>query len=84
MSNNNTFIHQLKKIKSEIEGKVSEIFDGTTRLGKTVAIIISIVDAEWAIHQHLICVQLLAKSFTGDGKGKRVTLCTPGSVRCSY
>ena len=63
------FIHQqeVKRVKSEIEGrKVSVIFDGTTRLGEAMAIIVRFVDAEWGIQQRLIRIQLLAKSLTGE------------------
>ena len=63
------FIHQeeIKRIKKEIEGKkVSVIFDGTTRLGEAMAIIIRFVDTKWAIQQRLIRMQLIAKSLTGE------------------
>ena len=63
------FIHQQeqKKIKSEIKGrKVSVIFDGTTRLGEAMAIIVRFVDTQWAIQQRLVRMQLLAKSLTGE------------------
>ena len=63
------FIHQeeVKKIKSEIEGrKVSVIFDGTTRLGEAMVIIVRFIDSEWAIQQRLVRMQLLAKSLTGE------------------
>ena len=63
------FIHQQeqKKVKSELEGrKVSVIFDGTTRLGEAMVIIIRFIDAQWVIQQRLVRMQLLAKSLTGE------------------
>ena len=63
------FIHQQeqKKVKNELEGrKVSVIFDGTTRLGEAMVIIIRFIDAQWVIQQRLVRMQLLAKSLTGE------------------
>lgn len=54
------------RIKTEIEGKaMSIIFDGTTRLGEALAVIVCFVD-DWKIVQRLVCVQLLVKTMTGD------------------
>ena len=55
------------KIKQEIEGKdVSVIFDGTTRLGEAMAVVIRFVDNEWKIEQRLLTLKMLAKSMTGE------------------
>ena len=55
-----------KRIKKEVEGKdVSVVFDGTTRLGEALAVIVRFVD-DWQILQRLIRVQLLVKSMTGE------------------
>ena len=55
-----------KRIKKEVEGKdVSFVFDGTTRLGDALAVIVRFVD-DWQILQRLIRVQLLVKSMTGE------------------
>ena len=52
-------------IKAEIVGKpVSVVFDGTTRLGEVMAIVIRFVDNSFAITQRLIRLQLLTKSMT--------------------
>ena len=75
MANNVRFIHQeeIKTTKREIEGrKVSAFFDGTTRLGEAMAIIIRFVDAEWAIEQRLVCIQILAKSYTEEEIAKEL------------
>ena len=54
-------------IKAEISGKpISVVFDGTTRLGEAMAIVVRFVDDSCAIQQRLICLQLLVKSMTGE------------------
>ena len=54
-------------MKEELAGKhVAVIFDGTTRLGKTLAIVLRYVSDEWSLEQRLIRLQLLAKSLTGE------------------
>ena len=63
------FIHkqEFKKIREEISGKhVSVVFDGTTRLGEALAIVIRYVDSGWKIMQWLVRLQMLAKSVTGE------------------
>ena len=53
-------------IKEEIKNKdMSIIYDGTTRLGEVLAIVIRYIDG-WNIHQRLVCLQFLAKSMTGE------------------
>ena len=60
------FNKEWKRIKSEIEEKnVSVMFDGTTRLGEALAIIVRFVD-NWHIVQRLIRVQILVKTMTGE------------------
>ena len=56
------------QIKAEIEGlHVAVIFDGTSRLGEALAIILRFVDrSSFTIHQRLVRVQLLTKSMTGE------------------
>ena len=63
------FIHkeEFEKIQQEINGKdVSVIFDGTTRLGEALAIVIRYVNSDWMIVQRLVRLQLLVKSVTGE------------------
>ena len=57
-----------RKIKAEIEGlPVAVIFDGTSRLGEALAVIIRFVDrSTLTIHQRLIKMQLLSKSLAGE------------------
>ena len=62
------FIHQqeIAQIKEELQGKkVAVIFDGTTRLGEAMAIIVRFVN-DWQIHQRLVRLRHLSKSLTGE------------------
>ena len=55
------------KIRQEISGKpISVIFDGTTRLGEALAIVIRFVSDEWSLEQRLVKLQLLTKSMSGE------------------
>ena len=55
------------EIKEEINGKeVSVIFDGTTRLGEAMAIVIGFVNDEWALEQRFLTLKMLSKSMTGE------------------
>ena len=54
-------------IRTEINGKdVSVIFDGTSRHGEALAIILRFADDEWIVQQRLVRVQMLSKSLTGE------------------
>ena len=58
---------EFENIHEEINGKdVSVIFDGTTRLGEALAIVVHYVDPEWKILQRLVHLQMLVKSVTGE------------------
>ena len=55
------------KIKDEIKGKfISIIFDGTSRLGEVLAVVIRYVDQDWKVVQRLIRLEFLVKSMTGE------------------
>ena len=63
------FIRQQEqtKLQEEIRGKnVSIIFDGTSRLGEALAIVVRYIKEDWQIKQCLICMQMLAKSLNGE------------------
>ena len=61
------FSQEQNLIKQEISGKYpTVIFDGTTRLGEAMAIVVSSVDSEWCAQQRLIRLHLLEKSMTGE------------------
>ena len=54
-------------LKQELRGKqVGVIFDGTTRLGEALAIILRFVSESWTLEQRLVRIQLLSKSMTGE------------------
>ena len=62
------FIHteEQKKIKAELQGKkVSVIFDGRTRLGEALVVVLRFVDS-FEIKQYLVRFQTLAKSMAGE------------------
>ena len=55
-----------QQIKTELEGeKVSVIFDGTTRLGEALVVVLRFIDG-FVIKQRLVHFQTLAKSMTGE------------------
>ena len=54
-------------LKQELQGKqVGVIFDGTTRLGEAMTIILQYVSDSWTLEQCLVRIQLLSKSMTGE------------------
>jgi hypothetical protein len=56
-----------QRIKQEISSKfVSVIFDGTSRLGEALAVVLRFIGIDWTIEQRLVRVQLLAKSLSGE------------------
>lgn len=55
------------RIQKEITGKyLSVIFDGTSRLGEALAVIVRFVGEEWTLEHRLIRMQMLSKSMTGQ------------------
>ena len=55
------------KIKQEIAQKpLAIIFDGTTRLGEALRIVVRFIDSEWSIQERLVRFELLAKSLSGE------------------
>lgn len=48
--------------KGHMTRDVSVIFDGSTRQGEAIAIIVRLIDDQWAITQHLIRIVLLEVS----------------------
>lgn len=54
------------RIRKEIEGKfIAVIFDGTSCLGKVLAVVLRFI-SEWTIQQHLVHLQFLVKSMNGE------------------
>lgn len=63
---------EIKCIRDEIDGKpVSIIFDGTSRLGEALVIVVRFID-DWEIKQRLIRMQILVKSMTGEELAREV------------
>ena len=54
-------------IRSEIDGQqISVVFDGTSRLGEALAIIIRFIDQDWCVQQRIVRIQMLSKSLSGE------------------
>lgn len=50
-------------IQQEINGKyLSVIFDGTSRLGEALVVILRFIDDSWCLQQRVVHLQMLAKS----------------------
>ena len=61
-----------KRIRSEIDGlDVAIIFDGTTRLGEALAVVLRFFSG-WKIQQRLVRISLLAKSMTGEEVAREI------------
>ena len=61
-----TFKSELSEAKA-----VSTVFDGSTRLGEALGIIVRFVDSQWNVQQRLVRLQVLAKSL----KAEELALC---------
>ena len=57
-----------QRIREEISSKdLAVIFDGTSRLGEAVVLVLRFIDSnDWSPQQRLVRLQLLAKSMCGD------------------
>lgn len=65
-------LNEMEQIKEEVCGKaVSIIFDGTSRLGEALAIVLRFLDS-WEIKQRLIQMQILVKSMTGEELAREI------------
>ena len=74
-----------QKLKKEVLGKdVSVCFDGTTRLGEALVIIVRFLE-NWKLRQRLVQVKIIAKSMTGEELARELidTLSTNYSVSSS-
>ncbi len=68
-------IHQqeMELLKTEFDGKyLSVIFDGTTRFGEAMAILVRFIDSEFCVQQRLIRMQLVSKSMSGEEVARRL------------
>ena len=70
-------------IKNEIEGReLSVVFDGTTRLGEAVVILVQYVTEDMEIEQRLLWVQMIAKSMTGKELAREFNKCAVCQLQC--
>ena len=61
------------RLKEEISGKnISVCFDGTSRLGEALAIVVRFVGDEWTLEHRLIRMKMLSKSMTGEQLAREV------------
>ena len=60
---------------SEMGKNVSVIFNSTTHVCETLAIILQFVDDDWNIKQHAVRFMLLAKSLTGEEVAHQLIVC---------
>ena len=74
MEEKETLKSELTKAKA-----VSTIFDGSTRLGEALAIIVRFVDSNWNVQQRFVRLQVLAKSL----KANKLTQCLIQALRSS-
>ena len=69
LSNLIPFVRQEEhtRLKEKIRDKpVSVIFDGTTRLGEDMVVVLRFISRNWEIQQRLVRLHMLAKSMTGE------------------
>ena len=75
---------EVAQIKEEIADRpVSVVFDGTTRLGEAMAVVLRFVDSDFCMQQRLVRMQLLEKSVTREEIGRELinTLSVQYSVK---
>ena len=71
----------LKKEKDTVKSEISTndgfsvIFDGSTRLGEALAIVVRFVDNQWNVHQRLIKLEVLTKSLNAEQLAQRLIQC---------
>lgn len=55
------------RVRKEMTGKyLSVIFDGTSRLGEALVVIVRFVGEEWTLEQRLVRMQMLSKSMSAE------------------
>jgi len=63
---------ELTRVRGEIQGKhVAVVFDGTTRLGEVLVLIVRFLD-EWTVEQRLVSVQFMQKSLNGEELARQI------------
>ena len=69
MANQIPFVLEDEKIRLKQElgtRDMSVVFDGTTRLGEVLVVVLRFLDSDWTIQQRLVRVKTLAKSMQGE------------------
>ena len=63
---------ECSRTRSEVQGKyVSIIFDGTTRLGEVLVVVLRYIH-DWEIHQRLVRVDFLQKSLNAEELARQI------------
>lgn len=58
---------ELEEIKKELEGQsFSMIFDGTTRVGEVLAVVVRFCAVDFSLHTRLVALTTAAKHMTGN------------------
>ena len=64
---------EIRKIREELTGReILIVFDGTTRIGEALVLIVRFLDSEWKIQQRLVHFLLLAKSLSGEDAAREI------------
>ena len=64
---------EIKTIQDELTGReISIVFDGTTRLGEALVVLVRFLDSEWTIQQRLTRFLWLAKSLKGEEVAREI------------
>ena len=59
-------------VREIAEKYVAVVFNGITRLGEALAIVVRYIGDDWTVEQHLVCMQLHAKSLTAEEIAREV------------
>ena len=68
---------EIDLLKSEVAANsaFSVIFDGSTRLGEALVIVVRYIDKDWNIRQRLLKLEVLAKSMNAEQLAQRLIQC---------
>ena len=71
-------------VKSEIvtSDNFSVIFDGSSRLGEALAIVVRFIDNQWLIQQRLVKLEVLEKSMNAEELAQHLIQCL--AVECMF
>ena len=71
---------ECSRTRSEVQGKyISIIFDGTTRLGEVLVVVLRYIEA-WEIHQRLVRVDFLQKSLNAEELARQIVGVESGNL----